>query len=311
MLYPTNVTFDGWQLVTADIPVGLSFPLISFIDLLAISPTTTISDTVQVGGIEALYSPRPLVAPTYTAIPENPYWLTFQENSANFSRTGTTTLVGDDGHLLANDAGSTSAKDIAAAKSRLAGLAPAARLAQVQMQMPRSSPLWQRHMVQFLATRVDGGTHERLQDRRFHDERIRQSMLTRTTDPARKSLSFKCLNDLAEDSCIQIDGARTRRRCSSLTYRRPRTSKTSAPLTAVPLARDGRSCQPPGSPTAASPPRGVCASAFCTEPQTSGHVSPRSKITEWPEGVAPSALTDPYVTVSRHTALVVLIFRRC
>jgi exopolysaccharide biosynthesis protein/uncharacterized protein YjdB len=133
-LYPTYITFDGWQLVTADIPPGLSFPLsISFVDFLALNPTTTYSGTVNVGGLEAMYSPRPVVAPAYTAIPGNPSWLSYQENAAGFSHDGDTLLVGDDAHLVAADSGSASSGVLDAAKARIPSLPAQARPDQVQM----------------------------------------------------------------------------------------------------------------------------------------------------------------------------------
>ncbi|MBM9503738.1 phosphodiester glycosidase family protein [Actinacidiphila acididurans] len=133
-LYPTYVTFNGWQLVAADIPPGLSFPLhIGFVDFLALNTTSTYAGTVKVGGLEALYSPRPVVAPTYTAVPQNPSWLSYEENAANFSSQGDTMLLGDDAHMVASDPGSASSKVLDAAKARIPSLPAQARPDQVQM----------------------------------------------------------------------------------------------------------------------------------------------------------------------------------
>lgn len=90
-LYPTTVTWNGWQLVAAQLPAGLHFPLsISFVDFLAISPTTTTTSTLNVSDLQSLYSPRPVAAQTYQAIPGNPAWLSYQENptSAEFAKQG-------------------------------------------------------------------------------------------------------------------------------------------------------------------------------------------------------------------------------
>jgi hypothetical protein len=133
-LYPTTVTWKGWQLVVASLPPGLSFPLkISYLDFLAISPSQTTSGALDVSGLQALYSPRPVVTPPYQAIPPNPSWLRFREDSAAFGRTGSTLLAGDDAHLVAADPGSASSHVLDAVKDRLPALAPQARPTQVQM----------------------------------------------------------------------------------------------------------------------------------------------------------------------------------
>lgn len=133
-LYPTTVTFNGWQLVTADIPAGLSFPLhISFVDFLTTSVSKAFSGTVKVGGLEALYSPRPVVVPTYTPVPDNPKWLSYEEDAANFSKNGETFLLGDDAHLVASDTGSASSGVLDAAKARVPDLPKQAKPTLVQM----------------------------------------------------------------------------------------------------------------------------------------------------------------------------------
>lgn len=108
-LAETPVTWQGWQLYTAAIPAGTQFPIsMDYIDFLAINPSTTITSTLNISGLQALYSPRPVVTPPYVAIPDNPSWLTYQEDESRFSEQGSTILTGDDAHLLASDPGSTS-----------------------------------------------------------------------------------------------------------------------------------------------------------------------------------------------------------
>jgi len=108
-LAETRVTWQGWRFYVAQIPPGTQFPITSdFFDFLAINPSTTVSGTLDVGGLQALYSPRPVVTPPYVAIPNNPDWLKYEESTASFGHDGTTMLAGDDAHLLANDPGSAS-----------------------------------------------------------------------------------------------------------------------------------------------------------------------------------------------------------
>lgn len=108
-LAETRVTWRGWRFYVAQIPPGTQFPITSdFFDFLAINPSTTVSGALDVGGLQALYSPRPVVTPPYVAIPNNPDWLRYEENMSSFGRNGTTMLAGDDAHLLANDPGSAS-----------------------------------------------------------------------------------------------------------------------------------------------------------------------------------------------------------
>lgn len=100
----TNVTWTGWRLETVQIPAGMQFPVtVGFFDFLGINPPSDLSGTLNLGGIEALYSPRPVTRPAYTAIPKNPNWLRFTEDTAKFGGSGNTLLLGDDAHLLAAD----------------------------------------------------------------------------------------------------------------------------------------------------------------------------------------------------------------
>jgi hypothetical protein len=106
-LAETLVTWQGWRLYTAQVPPGTQFPItMNFLDFLAINPSTTVSGTLDVGGLQALYSPRPVVTPPYVAIPDNPDWLQYKESG--ISPNGTTVLTGGDAHLLASDPGSAS-----------------------------------------------------------------------------------------------------------------------------------------------------------------------------------------------------------
>ncbi|MFF7214396.1 phosphodiester glycosidase family protein [Streptomyces sp. NPDC008238] len=127
-LYPTFVTWKDWHLAVAQLPAGMQFPLtISFIDFLAISPSTAYSGSLNVAGLQALYSPRPVTVPEYHAIPDNPKWLSFEEDSADFAKRGTTILTGDDAHLLASDPGSVSSNVMDSIARRLPTLTPQAR----------------------------------------------------------------------------------------------------------------------------------------------------------------------------------------
>ncbi|MFB7286409.1 phosphodiester glycosidase family protein [Actinacidiphila glaucinigra] len=127
-LYPTFVTWKDWHLAVAQLPAGMQFPLtISFIDFLAISPSTAYSGSLNVAGLQALYSPRPVTVPAYHAIPDNPKWLSFEEDSADFAKRGTTILTGDDAHMLASDPGSVSSNVMDSIAERLPTLTPQAR----------------------------------------------------------------------------------------------------------------------------------------------------------------------------------------
>jgi exopolysaccharide biosynthesis protein len=133
-LYPTTVTWNGWQLVICPLPAGMSFPLtINFLDFLTISNTSTYTGALKVADLEALYSPRQPVTPPYVAIPKNPSWLQFKESSDQFAKDGSTILAGDDAHLLASDPGSASANVISAIGKRLPTLAKQAQPNMVQM----------------------------------------------------------------------------------------------------------------------------------------------------------------------------------
>ncbi|MFJ7078978.1 phosphodiester glycosidase family protein [Streptomyces sp. NPDC098781] len=127
-LYLTGVTSNGWHLAVAQLPAGYKFPLtVSYLDFLAISPSTSYTGSLNVAGLQALYSPRPVTAPEYHAIPQNPKWLSFEEDSADFDKRGTTILTGDDAHMRAGDPGSVSSNVMDSIAQRLPTLTPQAR----------------------------------------------------------------------------------------------------------------------------------------------------------------------------------------
>ena len=108
VFYPTTVTYDGWQLIEAQLPAGTQFPLsLSFLDFLVINPTTTTTADLYVADLEELYSPRQPATPTYTAIPQNPSWLSYAENPADFAPGGDTVATFGDSHLTTTDENST------------------------------------------------------------------------------------------------------------------------------------------------------------------------------------------------------------
>ena len=132
-LYPSTITWRGWQFVVCQLPPGMNFPLrVRFLDLLTISNSAAYKATVNFADLEALYSPRPVTATPYVAIPRNPSWLRYEESSADFSAGGSTILTGDDAHLRAADPGSASAHVLAAIARRLPALAGQARPNTVQ-----------------------------------------------------------------------------------------------------------------------------------------------------------------------------------
>lgn len=127
-LYPTTVTWNGWQLVAAQLPAGLHFPLsISFVDFLAISPTTTTTSTLNVSDLQSLYSPRPVATRAYQAIPGNPSWLHYQQDpaSAAFTKQGSTLLLAGDADLAASAPASPAATVMRSIAAELPGLGAA------------------------------------------------------------------------------------------------------------------------------------------------------------------------------------------
>lgn len=119
-LAETPETWHGWRFYTAAIPPGTTFPItMDYLDFYTINPSTPLNGTLEVTGLSALYSPRPVVTPPYVAVPDNPDWLRYTENAADFGPSGATLLAGDDAHLLADDPGSTAADVFKAVATRL------------------------------------------------------------------------------------------------------------------------------------------------------------------------------------------------
>jgi exopolysaccharide biosynthesis protein len=108
VFYPTAVTYNGWQLITAELPAGTEFPLsLNFLDFLVINPSTTTTGDIYVADLQALYSPRPPVTPVYTPIPGNPRWLQYTSSPASFGAGGVTIASFGDSHLTASDEDTT------------------------------------------------------------------------------------------------------------------------------------------------------------------------------------------------------------
>jgi hypothetical protein len=127
-LQETPVSWQGWRFYTAQIPAGTQFPLtMDYLDFLTINPSTPLSGALQVTGLSALYSPRPVATRPYVAVPDNPAWLRYTEDASRFSRNGNTVLAGDDAHLLAGDPDSASANVFKAIATRLPNLPAQAR----------------------------------------------------------------------------------------------------------------------------------------------------------------------------------------
>jgi exopolysaccharide biosynthesis protein len=131
--YPSTVTYNGWRLIVAPLPAGMQFPLsVGFLDFLVINPAATMSGDLYVSDLQALYSPRPPAADTYTAIPDNPSWLQYQQDPGAFSKTGPTMLTGDDAHLVASDPGSAASNVMSSIATTLTTLPAQARPQLVQ-----------------------------------------------------------------------------------------------------------------------------------------------------------------------------------
>jgi exopolysaccharide biosynthesis protein len=133
--YPTGVDFGGWTFVAAQLPAGLQYPLsLNFLDLLTINPAASQVGDVELAGLQALYSPRPVITPPYVAIPHNPRWLRYEESPAGFTPGGQTVMSFDDAHLVSTDPGSTSALDLQVINAQLPALPARARPQAIQTQ---------------------------------------------------------------------------------------------------------------------------------------------------------------------------------
>ncbi|HEY2507382.1 MAG TPA: phosphodiester glycosidase family protein [Streptosporangiaceae bacterium] len=134
VFYPTTVTYDGWQLITAQLPAGTAFPLtLNFLDFLVINPSSTTSGDLYVADVEGLYSPRTPAPYAYTAVPKNPAWLQYDESPAQFEKGGVTVAAFGDSHLGSADENSTGAVVTGDIGSDLAALPAAARPNMVQV----------------------------------------------------------------------------------------------------------------------------------------------------------------------------------
>ena len=130
--YPTGITFDGWQYVVAKLPPGLQYPLrINYLGLVVIKPGPNLTGDVHLADLQAVYSPRPPVPPTYTAIPDNPSWLRFTDVDS-FQPGGTTIAAFDDAHVTAANPTGTGSVALNAMPGLLANLPAPARPAMVQ-----------------------------------------------------------------------------------------------------------------------------------------------------------------------------------
>jgi hypothetical protein len=104
VFYPTTVTYNGWQLITAQLPAGTEFPVsLAFLDFLVLNPSETTTGDLYVADLQALYSPRPPVPFSYTAIPRNPSWLRYTGSPAQFAPGGDTIAAFGDSHLTSAD----------------------------------------------------------------------------------------------------------------------------------------------------------------------------------------------------------------
>jgi hypothetical protein len=130
--YPTGITFDGWQYVVAQLPPGLQYPLrINYLGLVVIKPGPNLSGEVHLADLQAVYSPRPPVPPTYTAIPKNPSWLSFTD-VGSFKPGGSSLAAFDDAHTTAAGTTATGTVAMKALPGLLADLPAAAKPSIVQ-----------------------------------------------------------------------------------------------------------------------------------------------------------------------------------
>lgn len=107
--HPGTISGDGWTFISAQLPPsGLDYPLrLNYVSNVVINPPTNESGDVYFSDLEALYSPRPVTNETYQPLPQNPSWLQFEQNPANFSQGGTTVASLDDAHVHADDPNAT------------------------------------------------------------------------------------------------------------------------------------------------------------------------------------------------------------
>jgi exopolysaccharide biosynthesis protein len=102
--YPTTVTYNGWQLIEAQVPAGAQLPMtVNFLDFLVINPSQTLTGDLYVADLEGLYSPRPSSTPPYRPIPQNPKWLQYVGSPSQFAPGGETVAAFGDSHLQSAD----------------------------------------------------------------------------------------------------------------------------------------------------------------------------------------------------------------
>lgn len=131
-VYPTGITFDGWQYVVAKLPPGMQFPLrMNYLALVVIKPDHDLVGDVHFSGIQALYSPRPPTTKPYHPIPQNPTWLQFTD-PASFAPGGRTIAAMDDAHVTASAPQATGPSVMRSIATDVAKLPAGARPEQVQ-----------------------------------------------------------------------------------------------------------------------------------------------------------------------------------
>lgn len=133
--YPAAINYDGWQFITAQLPAGQSYPLrFNYMGLVIINPATTLTGDIYISDFQALYSPRPPKPFNYQPLPQNPSWLQYMENPAQFSKKGTTIASLDDSHVHADDPNSTGSVSLKLVGQQLKQLPAQAQPAAVQTQ---------------------------------------------------------------------------------------------------------------------------------------------------------------------------------
>ena len=133
-IWPAAVSWRGWRFVVAPLPPGVQFPMrITLISFISLSASHALTGTLNVSGLQVLYSPRPVAAAPYVPVPANPPWLRYEETAAAFSPTGSTLLVGGGAHLLATAPHSAGDNALAAVGARLPTLPVQARPERAQL----------------------------------------------------------------------------------------------------------------------------------------------------------------------------------
>lgn len=118
--------YNKWTELSKSIHRGVftSYPLtIQNISYVSSDGTTAAKGKFTLGGMSVTYPAETAGADDeYTPIdPDNPEWLQHEQSAADFQPGGHTFVIGDDGHLVADDPGSTSAKNIETMVARSKG----------------------------------------------------------------------------------------------------------------------------------------------------------------------------------------------